>query len=144
MEREEWRPLPQPTPGQLSFVDAALAPVVVEAVTGRYFGRDATATERESGVAVEQEREPAKPIRPGSLAHQVLRLYAAGERLTAYEASMRHSGDWHSKRRESTRLLVRGFLVKDGTKKNKAPSGRARVDAYRITPAGLDELERLG
>lgn len=112
-------------------------------VTGRYFGKEATATERESGVAVEQDREPAKPIKPHSLAHHILLLYANGERLTSYEASHRHSGDWHAKRRESTRLLVRGFLVKDGTKPNLAPSGRPHVDAYKITDAGLAELTRL-
>lgn len=117
-----------------------------DGISGRYFGADATATERESGVEVEldPDRDDRRPIRPGSLAHQILAQYGGGERLTSYEASLRSSGDWHAKRRESTRLLVRGFLMKDGTKPNDAPSGRPHVDAYRITEAGLSELARLG
>lgn len=111
-------------------------------VTGKYHGHDATETERISGTAVELDR--TGPLRAGSLAHRTLDVYGNGERLTAYEASMRLAGDWHAKRREATRLLVRGYLVKQGTKPNEAPSGRPHVDAYVITDAGRAELARLG
>ncbi len=110
-------------------------------ITGRYFGGEPTATERESGTDVELDR--AGPLRPGSLAHRILAQYEDGTRLTAYEASYRLANDWHAKRRESTRLLERGFLVKQGTKPNEAPSGRPHVDAFVITEAGRAELRRL-
>lgn len=110
-------------------------------VTGRYFGSTPTTTERESGAAIEIERHG--PLKRGRAGHVVLMQYKYGERLTAYEASLGASGDWHAKRRESTRLLERGFLRKDGTKPNQAPSGRPHVDAFVITSAGLDELRRL-
>jgi hypothetical protein len=64
--------------------------------------------------------------------------------MTAYDASVAATGDHHAMRREATRLMERGFLVKDGTLPNKAPRGREHVDAYRITAAGRTELARLG
>lgn len=111
------------------------------AVTGKYHGHDATETERESGESIEEAR--MGPLKRRSAGHRVLYEFRRGERLTAYEASMRAVGDWHSKRREATRLLVRGFLRKDGTKPNEAPAGRPNVDAYVITPEGKEELWRL-
>lgn len=112
-----------------------------QTVTGKYFGHNATATERVSGAEIEIERYG--PLKRGKAGHRVLYEYRHGERLTAYEASLRASGDWHAKRRESTRLLERGFLVKDGTKPNEAPSGRPHVDAFVITENGIKELWRL-
>lgn len=109
-----------------------------------YFGRNPTATEVESGEAIEEARRG--PIKPGKAEHLVLRTYGRYEepgRMTSYYASWCTVGDWHSKRRESTRLLERGFLVKDGTLPNRAPAGRPHVDAYRITDAGRAELARL-
>jgi len=110
-------------------------------LTGKYHGRDATATERASGTAVEAEDQGS--LKPGSAAHSVLSVYGGGERLTSYDASQRACEDFHARRRESTRLLTRGFLVKDGTLPNRAPGGREHVDAYRITDTGRAELGRL-
>lgn len=107
----------------------------------KYYGADPTDTERESGEEVAKDR--LGPLKPRGAGHLVLYQFRRGERLTAYEASRIATGDWHSKRREARRLLDRGFLVKYGTKRNDAPSGRPNVDAYVITPAGLDELRRL-
>lgn len=110
---------------------------------GIYHGTEPTATERASGEAIEDENL-GKPLRPGGAGHRALQAFASGERLTAYDASVRATGDFHAVRREATRLLVRGFLVKDGTLVNRAPRGRNQVDAYRITDAGAAELLRLG
>lgn len=109
--------------------------------TGRFYGRAATATERESGEAV--EARDVGPLRKGSAGHKVLRVYGDRVRRTSYEASWIVAGDWHSKRRESTRLVERGFLRKNGTMANRAPAGRKHVDAYEITDAGVAELRRL-
>lgn len=110
-------------------------------LTGKFYGPDPTETEQESGEIVEAENQG--PLKPGKNGHRVLQVYAREPRMTAYEASYRVSGDYHSKRRESTRLLERGFLVKNGVLPNEAPAGRPHVDAYSITFAGLQELERL-
>ena len=115
-----------------------------EAPSGRYSGPNPTETERESGSAIEARGEDDAPLRKGGAAHMVLAVYVDGQRLTAYEASHAASLDWHAKRRESTRLLEKGFLVKSGTKPNLAPAGRPHVDAFVITEAGLAELRRLG
>ena len=109
--------------------------------SGRYSGAEPTQTELWSGTAIEVTTYG--PLKRASAGHRVLGAYASGIRLTAYEASKVVSGDWHAKRRESTRLTERGFLRKDGTKPNQAPAGRAHVDAYVITPAGRQELIRL-
>lgn len=109
--------------------------------TGRYSGPNPTQTELWSGTEIEAARYG--PLKRGKAGHRVLGAYASGVRLTAYEASKVVSGDWHAKRRESTRLYERGFLRKDGTKPNQAPAGREHVDAYVITPAGRQELIRL-
>lgn len=110
--------------------------------TGRYTGPNPTATEAASGTAVEARE--AGPLRKGSAGAAVLDVYACTERaMTSYEASMLAAGDFHSRRRESTRLLERGYLEKTGTLPNPAPSGRRSVDAYRITGAGLAEARRL-
>lgn len=113
-------------------------------ITGRYFGRGATRTEVESGVEV--ERENVGRLRPGSAGHRALAAFASfgRRRATAYEASCRATGDYHALRREATRLLVRGFLAKDGVLPNPAPRGRPHVDAYVLTDAGEAEYERLG
>jgi len=110
--------------------------------TGRFSGPDPTDTERVSGAVIESEHRG--PIKPGKAEHLVLLEYATGERLTAYDASWRCCRDYHARRRESTRLLDRGFLVKDGTLPNKSLNGRDSVDAYRITAKGRAELARLG
>jgi hypothetical protein len=112
-------------------------------ISGKFFGRRPTETERESGTAVELRDQG--PLKPGGAGHLVLRAFARypHRRMTAYEASYLATGDWHSRRREATRLLARGYLVKDGVLPNRAPLGRPHVDAYRITPAGLSALARL-
>lgn len=110
-------------------------------LTGKYSGPSPTETEQESGEAVEQAR--FGPLRPNSVGHQALAAWRSGERLTAYTASARMTGDYHAIRREATRLVVRGFLQKDGTLPNHAPRGRKNVDAYRITAIGRVELDRL-
>jgi len=109
----------------------------------RYVGPSPTATERASGEAIAQRERG--PLKAGSAGHQVLTVYADGERRTSYDASMSATGDWHASRRESTRLMERGYLEKDGTMPNRSPKGRKHVDAYRITPAGrmaLGDLDR--
>lgn len=126
---------PPPTPPSGREYDSA------PAVTGRYFGRDATRTEREAGVKIEL-REHGR-LRRGSVGHKVLAVYEGGERMTAYDASRRATGHWHQHRRDSTRLAGRLFLVKDGELPNLAPGGNKHVDAYRITDAGRAELARL-
>ncbi len=122
-----WHGEPLPAPG------AARA--------GRFYGNAPTATERASGE--QKEAEDEGPLRPGTAAHKVLVIYGDGARRTAYDASHECSGDWHSKRRESTRLLDRRFLRKAGTLPNRSPAGRDHVDAYVITYAGRVELARL-
>lgn len=107
----------------------------------RYYGENPTATEKESGEAVAARDGGA--LKYGGAGHLVLREYADGARRTAYDASMLASGDWHARRRESTRLLTRGYLVKDGTMPNRSPIGRENVDAYRITDAGRAALRSL-
>lgn len=109
---------------------------------GRFYGWDATATEREAGLAAEEA--DLGPLKTGSAAHSVLQVYGDGERRTSYGASREACGDFHARRRESTRLLTRGFLVKQGTLPNPAPGGREHVDAYVITDSGRVELRRLG
>jgi len=111
-------------------------------ITGRFFGPSPTETERESGTAIE-EREFG-PLRQGSAGHRVLAQYNLVIHMTSYAASYLASGDYHAMRRESTRLLVRGLLEKDGVLPNPAPRGRPHVDAYRITPRGRLELKVLG
>lgn len=108
----------------------------------RFSGHDATATERASGAAVEARDQG--PLKPHTAAHSVLDVYADGQRRTSYGASMEACGDYHARRRESTRLVERGFLRKDGELRNPAPAGRKHVDAYVITDAGARELGRLG
>lgn len=110
-------------------------------LTGKYHGHDATPTERASGEAVEIRAQG--PLKPGKVGHLILREFQTGERMTSYDAGFRAFGYHHKGRRESTRLLVDGFLVKDGTLPNQAPGGRKAVDAYRITDAGRAELARL-
>ena len=111
-------------------------------VTGKYFGPNPTDTERASGEEIEVERRG--PIRRGGAMHRVLLVYADGQRRTAYDASFECSGDFHARRRESTRLEERGFLVKDGTLPNRAKNGRPHVAAYRVTASGHAENARLG
>jgi hypothetical protein len=106
--------------------------------TGKYSGAGATATEESSGAIIETERRG--PIKRGGAEYIVLTIYADGRRRTSYDASYEAVGDFHAKRRESTRLLARGYLRKDGTLPNRALAGRPHVDAYRITAAGLDAL----
>lgn len=108
-----------------------------------YAGRNPTQTELWSAEAVAADRGRDKPLRPRGAGHLALYQFRRGERMTAYEASRRAVGDWHSKRREVERLLQRGFVRKDGTLPNEAPAGREHVDAYVITEAGMDELRRL-
>jgi hypothetical protein len=119
---------------------------------GEYSGTGATKTEEESGKAIFERDNPYKPLRPGSLGHQQLSVYADGKRRTAYDASYEwgqrwgrseRDQDWHRTRRETERLFKRGFLIKDGTLPNHAPGGRKHVDAFRIVWAGWQELERL-
>jgi hypothetical protein len=117
------------------------APMPGTEQTGRFFGREATETERDAGLAV--EAEDAGPLKPGSAAHSVLTIYGDRTRRTSYDASMAACGDYHARRRESTRLLTRGYLVKSGTLPNQSPGGRDHVDAYVITGAGIEELARL-
>lgn len=112
-----------------------------ESLTGKYHGNNATPTERSSGEEI--ERNNFGPLKPGGAGHMALQAYADGERRTAYDASVVISGDYHALRRESTRLVERGFLVDDGTLPNHAPRGRKHVQARRITTAGLLELQRL-
>lgn len=111
-------------------------------ITGKYFGADPTTTERESGT--KQEIKNKGPLKPGSVGHRVLLVFADGLRRTAYDASMEECGDWHGSRRECTRLADdRKFLERDGLLPNRAPKGEPHVTAYRITETGLAELERL-
>lgn len=111
----------------------------------RYYGADATETERASGEAV-HEREH-KTMRRGGLGHRTLSAYVSrdGQRTTAYHASYAICGDYHLHRRESTRLLARNppLLVKVGTMPNPAPGTNKHVDVYEITAAGREELRRL-
>lgn len=109
---------------------------------GRFSGHDATATEYASGAAVE-ERDQG-PLKPQTAAHSVLDVFRDGQNRTSYGASMEACGDFHARRRESTRLVERGFVRKEGTLPNPAPAGRKQVDAYVITTNGVKELERLG
>lgn len=111
-------------------------------LTGKYTGPNPTETEAESGAVIEKERRG--PIRAGSVSHRALIAWADREPRTAYDASMKMTGDYHAIRREATRLLERGFLAKHGTLPNPAPRGRKHVDAYQLTPAGDAELARLG
>lgn len=110
-------------------------------LTGRYVGPKPTETERASGEQVEVDNQG--PMKPGKAGHKVLAEYREGERLTAYDASLRACGDYHAMRRESTRLLRRQLLVKDGTLPNRAPRGRDQVDAYKISDDGRSTLEQL-
>jgi len=112
---------------------------------GEYSGRrnPPTHTEEESGQLVFETEPPAKPPRRGGKQHRILAVYGDWERRTAYDASFEECGDFHAMRRESTRLLVRGYLVKDGVLPNRARGGREHVDAYRITIAGFDALREL-
>lgn len=124
-------------------LDGLSAPRATEPpVTGKYFGPNPTGTERESGTQIEYENRG--PLKAGGAGHRVLSEFATGERLSAYEASFRASGDYHAMRREATRLAVSGFVRKDGEVPNPAPRGRKHVDAYRITLDGEAELRRLG
>lgn len=108
-----------------------------------YFGVNPTATEAESGTAIAEDN--AGPLRKGSAGHRALAAFAAFDRrVTAYQASQRATGDYHALRREATRLLVRGFLRKDGVLPNPAPRGREHVDAFVLTDAGRTEIARLG
>lgn len=109
---------------------------------GRFSGHDATPTEHASGAAIEDRDQG--PLKPQTAAHSVLDVYRDGESRTSYGASMEACGDFHARRRESTRLVERGFLRKEGTLPNPAPAGRKQVDAYVITTAGVNELARLG
>lgn len=106
--------------------------------TGKYSGPDPTATEESSGAIIERERRG--PMKRGGAEHTVLLIYGDGRRRTSYDASFEAVGDFHAKRRESTRLLERGYLQKDGTMPNRALAGRPHVDAYRITATGRDAL----
>jgi hypothetical protein len=109
-----------------------------EPTTGKYSGADPTSTEESSGAIIERERRG--PMKRGGAEHTVLTVYADGRRRTSYDASFEAVGDFHAKRRESTRLLERGYLQKDGTLPNRALAGRPHVDAYRITATGLNAL----
>lgn len=124
-------------PGAEKFAKFIQHPVV----TGIYHGKDPTETERESGTEIELEN--TGPLKPNGAGHRALAVFAGGDRLTAYDASHLAAGDYHALRREARRLHDRGFLVKDGTLPNRAARGRPHVDAYRITPEGVEELERL-
>lgn len=121
--------------------DEEVQPPLPSQLPGRFYGADATATERASGEQI--ELEDLGPLKPGSAAHSVLVVYGDGKTRTSYQASMEACGDFHARRRESTRLLTRFFLEKCGTMPNPAPGGRDHVDAYRITHAGVQELQRL-
>ena len=110
-------------------------------LTGKYHGANPTDTERAAGEDIEAKTDG--PLRPGKAGHSVLSIYGDGDRRTAYDASKEACNDYHARRRESTRLLERGFLTKDGTLPNRAPAGREHVDAYRISEAGRTELARL-
>ena len=136
---KEKEPEPVPVQSELFPIPEEIAQEL--GLTGKYHGKGATDTERASGVEV--EIEDMGPLKPGGAGHSVLRVYGSGDRLTAYDASMRACGDYHARRRESTRLLTRCFLEKSGTLPNQAPGGREHVDAYRITDAGREELKRL-
>jgi hypothetical protein len=106
--------------------------------TGKYSGSEPTGTEKDSGDNIERERRG--PMKRGGAEHVVLQVYGDGRRRTSYDASFEAVGDFHAKRRESTRLLERGFLQKDGTLPNRALAGRPHVDAYRLTATGRDAL----
>ena len=106
--------------------------------SGKYSGANPTATEESSGAIIERERRG--PLKRGGAEHRILMVYADGRRHTAYDASYEAVADYHAKRRESTRLLDRGYLQKDGTLPNRAIAGRPQVDAFRITATGLDAL----
>lgn len=110
-------------------------------LTGRYVGPEPTETEQASGEQIELDNQG--PMKPGKAGHKVLAEYRDGERLTAYDASLRASGDYHAMRRESTRLYERRLLVKDGTLPNRAPRGRDQVDAYKISDDGRSTLALL-
>jgi len=110
-------------------------------VSGKYFGKNPTPTERASGVQIEIDNEGL--LRKGGAGHMMLAAFAGGDRMTAYDGSARAEGGYHDIRREAERLMRRGFLAKAGKLPNHAPRGRKEVDAYVITPAGLSELDRL-
>lgn len=112
-------------------------------LTGKFFRRRANETERESGVAVELRDQG--PLKPGGAGHLILRVFGQypHRTLTAYDASYLAFSEWHARRREATRLVARGYLVKDGVLANRAPMGRPHVIGYRITAAGLAALARL-
>jgi hypothetical protein len=67
-------------------------------LTGKFHGAGPTGTERESGEAIEIRE--LGPLKPGSAGHKVLTVYESGDRMTAYDASFRLTGEAHSKRRD--------------------------------------------
>lgn len=106
-----------------------------------YFGAGARDTEAESGRLVADSRRG--PMKRGGAEHMLLYQFRHGEEITAYEASRRACGDFHGKRREARRLVMRGFLEEVGTAPNPAPAGRPSVIVYKITAAGLADLRRV-
>lgn len=127
---------------QLSFGDVP-EPEPDSGITGKYFGRDATPPERESGIEIELRAKG--PLKPNSVCHRHLKSYADGQERTSYEAAYMAEGDYHYGRREAERLVKRGYIENTGNLlPNPAPSGRPRVTAYRITDLGRAELRRLG
>lgn len=110
----------------------------------KFYGADATDTEREAGEAVAKKRQG--PIQKGGALHLALQAFGDGERKTAYDASVQAAGDYHAIRREATRLaddFDPPMLQREGTLPNQAPRGRD-VQAFRITPHGSEQLRRLG
>ena len=110
-------------------------------ITWKYVGPDPTESEQESGETIELDDHG--PIQPGSPKHKMLFAFFHRGRCTAYDASYMATGDWHAIRREARRLYMRGLIAKDGHLPNRAPRGRAKVDAWVVTPAGEEELKRL-
>jgi hypothetical protein len=110
---------------------------------GRFYGPDATPTERAAGEAVEEREEGH--LNPGSVGHAVLLLgFGDGLPRTAYEASVATCGNPHDRRREATRLMGRGYLRKNGTRPNRWAPGARDVDVYVLTANGRAALDRLG
>lgn len=110
---------------------------------GRFYGHDATETERAAGEAV--EARDAGQLRPQSLGHRVLLLgFGDGVARTAYQASVEVCGNPHDRRREATRLMARGYLRKVGSRPNLYAPGGKLVDVYVLTTNGRAALDRLG
>lgn len=130
---------PPPPPIQITPEEAPHGPWM--GVTGKYSGSDATPTEAAAGAA--KELDDLGPIKKGTVIHTALLAFSSGERMTAYDASVEATGDYHAIRREAGRLVDRKLLAEEGELPNRAPHGRGSVKAYQITPLGFSELARL-